>query len=51
MGILISFTSGALAWCLAWIFIKILFIPKIPTKIGEFLWESAFNKIISWDEE
>ena len=46
MGILISFTTGALAWCLAWIFIKILFIPKIPTKIGEFLWESAFNKII-----
>ena len=46
MGLLISLLTGILSWCIAWMFIKILFIPKIPIALGQFHWESTFNKII-----
>ena len=44
--IVISLLSGCLAWFISWLYIKLLFFPKTPIRLGKHQWESALYQIV-----
>jgi len=44
--LIVSLFTACFTWCIAWAFIKILFIPKTPLPIFGIQWESALTQIV-----
>ena len=44
--LVVSLLTACFAWCIAWAYIKILFIPKTPIRLFGIQWESALTQII-----
>ena len=45
--LVVSLLTACFAWCIAWAYIKILFIPKTPIRLFGIQWESALTQIIT----
>jgi len=44
--LVVSLFTACFSWCIAWAYVKILFIPKTPKCLFNTNWESALTQII-----
>ena len=44
--LVISIFTACFTWCIAWAYIKILFVPKTPKRLFGIQWENALTQMI-----
>ena len=44
--LVVSLLTACFTWCIAWAYIKILFVPKTPKRLFGIQWENALTQMI-----